>query len=384
MPRSLSLGFIGGGMNSAVGRCHKVASQMDDRWRLTAGAFSRSSDVNRETGAQWGVREDRVYDDWRSLLASESGRLDAVVVLTPTPQHSGQIRELLAAGFDVISEKALASSSQEAEELDSQSRRAGRFLAITMNYSGYPMIRELRRMIRAGFLGEVVGVHIEMPQEGYLRQDSSGLQLLPQDWRQSDGIVPTVSLDLGTHTHHLLRFLTDEEPVQVIGTESHHGRVTDVADYVSCLAEMPSGADVNMWFGKCVLGSRNGLRVKVFGDSASAQWVQGSPEELVLAYPNGSVTCLDRASPGIDEAAKHRYQRFKAGHPAGFLEAFANLYWDLADDLLAQRDGAAQSDLTFGASHAAAGLRMLETIGRSSRNRRWAVIPAEGGVTRGD
>lgn len=371
MPEPLRLGFIGGGLNSAVGRCHEVASQMDGRWRLVSGAFSRNPNVNHATGQRWLVDDSRVYDDWHSMLEREQGQLDAIAVLTPTPQHSEQIREILAAGFDVISEKALARTSDEAMLLHAEAAAYGRFLGVTMNYSGYPMVRELRRMVRDGDLGDLLAVHVEMPQEGFLKEDANGRQVMPQDWRQTDGPVPTVALDLGTHTHHLLRFLTDEEPSSVVGIQAHHGRVTDVADYVSSLARMPSGADVNMWFGKCVLGHRNGLSVKVYGDRASAQWVQKNPEEMVVAFPNGSISVVDRLSPGITEATRDRYQRFKGGHPAGFIEAFANLYWDLADDLIAFRSGAPMSGFTFGADHAASGLRMLEAIATSQQTHTW-------------
>lgn len=371
MPEPLRLGFIGGGLNSAVGRCHNIACQMDGRWRLVAGAFSRHVEVNHETGRRWEVDADRVYDDWRSMLEGEQGQLDVVVVLTPTPQHSEQIREILAAGFDVISEKALARTSAEATVLHKAAVDQGRFLGVTMNYSGYPMVRELRQMIRNGDLGEILAVFVEMPQEGFLTEDATGNQVMPQDWRQTDGPVPTVSLDLGTHTHHLLRFLTDEEPTSVVGVQAHHGRVTDVTDYVSSLAKMPRGADVNMWFGKCALGYRNGLAVKVFGDRASAQWIQKNAEEMVVAFPNGNISIVDRLSPGITEASRDRYQRFKVGHPAGFLEAFANLYWDLADDLVAFRSGSPTSGFTFGADHAAAGLLMLESITASQKSLAW-------------
>lgn len=377
MHKPLRLGFIGGGLNSAVGRCHEVASQMDGRWKLVAGAFSRHHDVNHETGRRWAVAAGRVYDDWRSMLDREQGQLDAIVVLTPTPQHSEQIQEILLAGFDVIAEKALSRTSAEAAVLQTMAETHGRFLGVTMNYSGYPMIRELRRMIRSGDLGQLLAVHVEMPQEGFLKEDANGRQVMPQDWRQTDGPIPTVSLDLGTHTHHLLRFLTDEEPTSVVGVQAHHGRVTDVADYVSSLARMPSGADVNMWFGKCVLGHRNGLSVKVYGDCASAQWVQKHPEEMVVAVPNGSVSTIDRLSPGIKVASADRYQRFKGGHPAGFIEAFANLYWDLADDLIAFRSGQPMSGFTFGAAHAASGLRMLEAIATSQQTLTWESLVDE-------
>lgn len=368
------IGFIGGGLNSAVGRCHQIACRMDGRWELAAGAFSRQQDVNGKTGSSWGIPPQRTYRDWTEFVERELHQLDAVAVLTPTPQHYEQIKALLTAGHNVISEKALATTSEQADELHDLARQNNLFLKVTMNYSGYPMVRELRNLIHVGALGDIVGLNVRMPQEGFLRQDRQGKPLMPQEWRQQDGRVPMVSLDLGTHTHHLISFLLGKNPVRVVGTQSHHGRVSNVADYVSSLAKMPSGADVNMWFGKCILGARNGLAVDVWGQRASASWRQDQPEIISLASADGSVALIDRASPQVTEASQNRYQRFKAGHPAGFLEAFANVYYDLADDLAAHFEGSPATGWTFGADHAAAGLAMLEGISKSHTSSSWEEI----------
>ncbi len=378
MGRQLKLGFLGGGINSAVGRTHFVASRMDRRWELVAGAFSRHADVNVRTGEEWGVDPHRVYADLGALIDGESGKLDAVVVLTPTPQHDQQVSQLLAAGFDVICEKALAASSASVTSLDREAIAAGRFLAVTYNYSGYPMLRELRARIDDGQLGRIVALNIEMPQEGFLRLDAAGEPMRPQEWRQHDASIPTVSLDLGTHTHHLAEFLLGTEPIELVAVQSHHGRVDAVADYVSCIARFPDDVDVNMWFGKCALGHRNGLRVRVYGDRSAAEWFQMNPEEVRLSDAQANVRLLDRVSPGTLVAGLGRYERFKAGHPAGFLEAFANLYWDFADALVEFRElGSWSSPYVYGAAPAAAGLRMLETIGESSSARAWLAVGNE-------
>ncbi len=375
MPERLRLGFIGGGLNSAVGRTHAVASQMDGRWELVAGAFSRHADVNTQTGASWGVDPARVHADWHSLLAEEAGKLDAVVVLTPTPQHAEQVSALLAAGFDVICEKALAGSSESAMDLRRRADANGRFLAVTYNYSGYPMMRELRARMEAGELGRIVAVNVEMPQEGFLRLNADGQPIQPQEWRQHDGAIPTVSLDLGTHTHHLVQFLLGTEPVELVAAQAHHGRVSTVAYYVSCIAHYPEDVDVNMWYGKCALGHRNGLRIRVYGEKAAAEWFQMNPEELRVSDAFANVRIIDRVSPGTLAANAVRYERFKAGHPAGFLEAFANLYWDFADALVEFRaHGRFTSGYVYGGAEAVDGLRMLETIARSSHTRSWLAI----------
>ena len=376
--KRLRLGFVGGGSNSAVGRTHAVASQMDGRWEVVAGAFSRHPDINRQTGETWGVDARRIYDRWADFAQREAGALDAVVVLTPTPQHDEQVSALLAAGFDVISEKALATSSRIASGFHRQAVEHQRFLGVTFNYSGYPMVRELRAKVRNGELGRIVAINIEMPLEGFLRLNAAGQPIQPQEWRRHDGVIPTVSLDLGTHTHHLVQFLLGAEPLELVATQAHHGAVSTVADYISCIARYPDDVDVNMWYGKCALGNRNGLRIRIYGERCAAEWTQTNPEELRMADASGDVRIVDRVSPGISVASNPRYERFKAGHPAGFLEAFANLYWDLADCLIEFTEtGAHSSEFVFGGADAANGLRMLETIARSSKDRTWCAVPCE-------
>ena len=310
------------------------------------------------------------------MLVAESGELDAVAILTPTPQHAEQVEAFLAAGFDVICEKSLTESSDESRKLDEQASTSGRFLCTTYNYSGYPMMRELRERIGNGDLGRIVSIHVEMPQEGFLRRDATGNAVSPQAWRQRDGAVPTVSLDLGTHTHHLVQFLLGAEPIELVANQAHHGRVSNVADYVSCLARYPDDIDVDMWFGKSAIGNRNGLRIRVYGDEGSAEWVQMRPEEISIADDRGNLGLIDRSSPRTKVAALARYERFKAGHPAGFLEAFANLYWDYADALPRHRAGESDAGpyISTGRDDAC-GLLMMEAIARSAAEHAWCRVP---------
>lgn len=351
---------------------------MDGRFDVVAGAFSRHVDVNRQTGEAWAIAPHRVYDRWEDLARAEQGALDAVVVLTPTPQHDEQVDALLGAGFNVIAEKALAVSSATARALHRRAEACRCFLGVTFNYSGYPMVRELRAKVRAGEFGRIVAVNVEMPQESFLRLNANGDPIQPQAWRQNDGPIPTVSLDLGTHTHHLVDFLLGTEPIELVATQAHHGAITTVADYVSCIARYPDNVDVNMWYGKCALGNRNGLRIRVYGERGAAEWLQVNPEELRVADASATVRIVDRASPDIHVASHARYERFKAGHPAGFLEAFANLYWDIADSLIEFTDtGSYSSEFVFGAAEAANGLQMLETIARSAETRQWCAIPCQ-------
>ena len=217
------LAFLGGAPNSAVGYAHFVAARMDGLWNLKAGAFSRHADVNRNAGEVYGVKTAHVYKSVGGLLDREKDSLDAVVLLTPTPLHYEMVQECLKAEIPVICEKALSTSSAEAREIQSLCNQKKGFLAVIYNYSGYPMVRELRRMIREGILGDILHFQAEMPQEGFLRVDDNGNKPIPQDWRKKDGQVPTLHLDLAVHLHELVHYLTGLKPMEVVADQSSRG-----------------------------------------------------------------------------------------------------------------------------------------------------------------
>jgi predicted dehydrogenase len=378
-PVPLRIGFVGGGQNSAVGNTHRIACQMDHRWVLEAGCFSSHASINKETADCWGVVPARVYDDWRTLLARERESLDAICLLTPTPAHADMAVEALNQGFAVICEKALATTSKDAAVICAAVEANKSFLAVTYNYTGYPMLRELRQMISEGRLGRLNVVQIEMPQEGYARLNAQGEQPRPQAWRLKDGDIPTISLDLGVHLHQMIYFLSGQEPLEVVADESSYGFFADVKDNVMCLARYTGGLRSQIWYSKMALGHRNGLRVRVYGETGSAEWFQLQPEELVFSDIHGRREIIDRAST-VGVANLPRYNRFKSGHPAGFIEAFANHYYDIADALLEfQETGSHASPWVFSGTFAEQGLRMLEAIALSSETKGWQPVRAAAG-----
>jgi predicted dehydrogenase len=373
MSKPLKIGFIGGGLNSAVGYTHYASSNLDGLFRLEAGCFSRDQEINKATGRRYAVEHTRTYTNWRELLAKETARLDAIAVLTPTPSHVEIVAELLAAGYPVICEKALATSAAECAAIQKQVEARNGFLAVTYNYSGYAMFRELVARCQAGELGRLQQMQVEMPQEGFLRRKDDSQVTKPQSWRCVDYRVATVSLDLGVHLHHLVDVVSGGlKPLRVAAVQNHFGLVADVVDNVNALAVYQQGMLVNAWYGKTALGCRNGLRLRVFGSKGSAEWLQSQPESLTLAGCDGSIRMLDPGSPDLLEASQSRYQRFKPGHPSGFIEAFANLYADIAAALWQRRglgDGA--SGPVRGAEHALDGLRMLEALHEAATTGSW-------------
>ena len=375
-PDRLKIAFIGGAYDSAVGRAHRVAVEMDQRFELVAGCFSRRQEKSRDSAFKYGIDPNRAYSDLNALLNAETGKLDAIVVLTPQDQHGNQVMGSLDAGIPVICEKALVASSSEAVAIRERLMAKNGFLAVTYNYTGYPMVRELKHMVESGVLGQIQQLHIEMPQEGFARMSADGAPIIPQEWRLRDSLVPTLSLDLGVHLHMMARFLTGARPKEVVAVSSSRGNFSEITDNVQCLARYSENIDCSIWYSKTAFGYRNGLRLRIFGDKGAAEWVQENPEYLQYADNAGGRYCLDRTSKNIQVANQSRYQRFKAGHPAGFIEAFANYYVDVADVLQNSR-GSAVSDFgqyVFGVDESLEGLQMLEAIERSCSSKQWEVV----------
>lgn len=373
--RPLSLGFIGGSLKSAVGYAHFAASRLDNRWQLMAGCFSRDQETNLATGQQWNVLPERIYTDWQELITRERGKLDAIVILLPTPEHAKASLAALEAGHAVICEKSLATSTDEARLICECIQKQNAFMTVTYNYSGYPMIRELKQIIAENKLGKIRQVIVEMPQESFKRLRPDGKKPQPQAWRTKDYAIPTISLDLGVHLHHLITYLTGEKALEVLSDQSTQGEHVNVIDNVMCMAKYSNEMRCQIWFSKTAIGYRNGLRLRIFGETGSAEWLQENPEELLLNFASGQRLILDRASDNLLVARQPRYNRFKAGHPAGFIEAFANLYYDIADNLILFKQGKPfDRDYICNLQLALEGLTFFEILHTASANDCWKKI----------
>lgn len=368
----LQLGFIGGGLSSSIGPSHFSASQLDGRWRLVAGFFSRNQEVNIATADAWHVAKDRAYQSWQSFIATEKDKLDAVVILAPTPEHTEIILELIKNNVPIICEKPMVASLKEARQIQQALGANPVFLAVTYNYSGYPMVRELQARVKSGELGEILKLHFEMPQEGFMRIDPATAEIIkPHSWRMEDGSIPTICLDLGVHLHHLADFITGKKPIKTMGEFSNHSIHDGLIDDIMMLLEFEDGMKGNFWMSKTALGHRNGLKLRIYGSKASAQWFQAEPEEMLMSYTDGARITLDRASGALVSGAP-RYNRYRAGHPSGFIEAFANLYSDIADDLIAYRQtGKQQNPFVYGLDHSVEGLELFTGTIESSQTGQW-------------
>jgi len=355
--------MIGGGINSAVGRSHEIALRLDNAFELVAGCFSRDSSINALSADAYRVPSQGVYASLEKMLDVERECLDAVVIATPITAHVSQIAAVLDAGLTVICDKPLVASSVECASLLARVSCESTRLFSVFNYTGYQAVREVKRRVEAGEIGRVFKIMAEMPQDSFLRLKNAEKVNAIQPWRLIDGVVPCLSLDLFAHIHSLVNFITGLKPLAV---SAHSRAVSEVSegliDEVDALIEYESGMLLNAWYGKVALGSRNGLKIRVYGTLGSFEWLQEQPEQIIYANAIGDRLLLDRISSTSSVTQEARYNRFKAGHPAGFIEAFANYYFDIARAI---RE-ASLNEYTLSAGVAIEGIAVSEAIQISS------------------
>lgn len=367
--KPIRLAFIGGGIGSIAGTPHYAASSMDAGFKLIAGAFSRNMQTNRESAEKWGIK--RFYDSWRDLIKQEKDNIDAVVVLTPTPMHADMICALLEQNIPIISEKAVATTMEEVQKMKKLYNSKEHFLAVTYNYSGYPLVRELKQRIFNGELGKIINIRMEMPQESFLRPPPS--VKYPQAWRLQDKYIPTICLDLGVHLHQMAFFLTEMEPSMLFSTMKSFSTYP-VIDDVEIQLKYDNGASGHFWMSKVAIGHRNGLRVRIYGEKASAQWYQAEPETMLLSYINGEKKIIERGGD-TPICNKKRYNRMTPGHPGGFIEAFANIYSDIADALIAFKNKTNyKNQYVFDLELAERGLQLFHRAKDSHEQKCWLSI----------
>ncbi|WP_273428051.1 Gfo/Idh/MocA family protein [Chitinibacter tainanensis] len=362
----LKLAFVGGGVNSAVGRAHLAALNMDGVFELVAGCFSKNPQINQQSAQTYGVSPDRIYSDFADLYRLEKGKIDAVVILTPTSAHFEPVMAAIQAEIPVICEKALVSTVADAETIRAAVVAKNGFLVTTYNYTGYPALREMRQRIQNGLLGRLCHFNAEMPQEGYVRVTADGKTIQPQPWRLSDGEIPTIYLDLGSHLHQISHYLLGLAPEEITAHHQSFGHFTDVIDYVDSSVIYKDKVFGKFNFGKSFLGKRNGLKISIYGSDASIEWVQTDPEQLKIAYRDGRIEFIDRGYD-MDAGAAIENCRFKAGHPAGYVEAFANLYLNIAVALKDyKKQGCWSSYELFGADYSVDNLQFLSAMAKAA------------------
>jgi predicted dehydrogenase len=368
--KPLTVGMVGGGPDSGIGETHRIAMRIDNKCELVAGVFSRRLEKSALLAKQLGIPPERLYGDYKSMALAESKRedgIDAVCIVTPTDSHYAIAKEFLQAGIHVICDKPLCISLNEARELKELADKAGLIVCLTHNYTGYAMVRHAARMVRNGDLGNIRTVHVEHASgwASMLQEDEK--QNRPS-WRMDPALLGDASLllDLGTHAHHLARFVTGLEVTQVAGELSRIVPGRAINDNGQALLRFENDARGTMWISMAAIGNEQGIRIRVYGDKGSLEWFHEDPFHLRFSSVNGPTQNLAQGTEWLSKEAR-RWTRGGLGHPEGYFEAFANLYSELADVIRAQ--GTGRDALGFPvALDGAKGLAFVEAFLQSHRS----------------
>ncbi|WP_454832513.1 Gfo/Idh/MocA family protein [Pseudoxanthomonas wuyuanensis] len=329
--RKLRFGMVGGGRGAFIGAVHRIAAQMDGQAELVAGAFSSDPQRSRDSADDLFVAAERAYGSYRDMAVAEAARppgerLDFVVIVTPNDQHFPAATLFLEHGFNVVCDKPVTLTLAEARTLRETVARSGKVFALTHNYTGNAMVKQARALVRSGALGTLRKVVVEYSQ-GWLAHDIESGGHKQASWRTDPARSGAAGCmgDIGTHAENLARYVTGLRITELCAdlTTFVPGRRLD--DDGNLLLRFEGGARGVLHSSQIAVGEENNLSLRVYGSEASLEWQQEHPNELTVKYPDRPREILRRGNGYVGDTAQ-RVTRIPAGHPEGYLEAFANLY----------------------------------------------------------
>ena len=338
----IKLGMVGGGEGAFIGEVHRIAARMDERFHLCAGALCSDPERSLKSALDLGLPEDRSYSDYKEMAISESQRDDGinfVSIVTPNHLHHPIAKAFMEVGINVICDKPMTMNSEEAQELIDISESSDLIFAVTYNYSGYPLIREAREIIKKGELGSIRIIKVEYIQD-WLTEPIENTGQKQASWRvdpKKSGIGGSIG-DIGTHAFHLAHFVTQQLPNKISADLSCFVEGRELDDNAHILMRYESGAKGMIWSSQVAPGNENNLKIQIYGEKGGLIWQQENPNELILNLLNQPSRRLTRGSSFVGDQSA-RLTRIPAGHPEGYLEGFANIYREVADEFSAKISG---------------------------------------------
>ncbi|KEJ95177.1 Predicted dehydrogenase [Pseudosulfitobacter pseudonitzschiae] len=368
--KPIRLGMIGGGNDAFIGGVHRIASRIDGRFQLVAGALSSTAEKSKASGAALGLAEDRCYGDFTEMAKREARLKDgveAVAIVTPNHVHYPAAREFLKRGIHVICDKPLTSTLVDAKKLVAAAEKSDALFVLTHNYTGYPMVRQAREMVRQGDLGRLRVVQVEYPQD-WLTDPVEADGSKQAEWRtdpERSGAGGCVG-DIGTHAYNLARFVTGLQLESLAADLSTFVEGRRLDDNVHVMLRFDGGARGMLWSSQVAPGNENGLRLRVYGDKGGLEWAQEDPNYLWFTPFGEPKRLLTRNGAGAT-AANQSASRIPGGHPEGYLEGFANIYNEAADLIVAARDGKVPDHLLPTVQDGLEGVAFIDACVRSSK-----------------
>ena len=342
--RKLRIAMVGGGKDAFIGAVHRLAFHMDGQAELVAGALSVNPEVAIESGRELFLSPDRIYTDYKVMLETEAAlptdrRIDIVSIVTPNFLHFEPAMLALEKGFDVVVEKPITFTLEQAKQLKEKLIETGRTLLLCHTYTGYPMVKQARQLIRSGALGAIRKVYVEYPQ-GWLSTSLEKTNHAQASWRtdpKRSGKAGAMG-DIGTHAFNLAEYVSGLQVTKICADVNTvvEGRMLD--DDGAALLKFNNGASGVLMATQVAAGAENNVKVRVFGEKGGVEWQQEDANTLLVKWLDRPAEIYRAGTGYADAFAKHN-ARTPAGHPEGYLEAFANLYRNFMATLCAQQAG---------------------------------------------
>ncbi len=386
MKRKLRMGMVGGGPGAFIGEVHRKASRLDGRIDLVAGAFDIDPAKSRRTGEELCIDSSRTYSTYKEMIEKEIKlgglKIDFVSITTPNNWHFPIAKDFLEAGFNVMCEKPMTMTLAEAVELRKIVEKSGKIFGLMHNYTGYPMVKLAKDLVRKGDIGEIYKIVVQYPQ-GWLVKPIEREGQQQAAWRtdpKQSGAAGCIG-DIGTHAENLAEYITGLKITEICAdlTTFIKGRLLD--DDGNCLLRFDNGARGVLHTSQVSIGEENNLAIWVYGSKMSLEWHQEHPNHLYIKPINGPVQVWRRGNDYVKEKSPSaaRCTRIPSGHPEAFLEAFANNYMNFADTIIKLDKGETPDELENDfpkVSDGVRGMAFIETVVKSSKSSdKWVKFP---------
>ena len=362
--KKLNWGMIGGGKGSQIGPAHRLSAALDGLYDFSAGALDANAENGRDFAVELGIAKDRAYGNWHEMLEGERNRqdrVDLVTVATPNSTHYEITKAFLEAGINVLCEKPMTVTVEQAEDIVATAKQTGSICAVNYGYSGYALVRHMRAMVAHGDLGKIRLIKAEFAH-GF-HADAADADNPRVRWRYdpAQAGISAQFADCGIHALHMASFISGQEAVEL------------TADFASCLESraleddamvsirMSGGARLRLWTSSVAIGRMHGLNIQVFGEKGGLRWAQEWPNQLYWTPLNGRTQALERGGPDLSPEAD-RASRVTIGHAEGMPLAFANIYSDLAEAIHAKKENRTVNPLAGHYPTAVDGLRSIAAI----------------------
>ncbi|KAA5538841.1 Gfo/Idh/MocA family protein [Adhaeribacter rhizoryzae] len=377
------MGMVGGGRGAFIGSVHRMAATLDGEIELVCGAFSSDPERSRASGSDLYLPENRVYANFEEMIQREKElpegeRMDFVSIVTPNHMHFAPAKMALENGFHVVCDKPVTLNLPEALELKEVIARTGMLFCLTHNYTGYPMVKEAREIIKSGKLGEIRKVIVEYPQ-GWLAQLLEATGNKQADWRTDPARSGAAGCmgDIGTHAENMAEYITGLKITELCADLTTFVEGRRLEDDGNVLLRFENGAKGVLHASQIANGEENDFNIRIYGEFGGLQWWQMEPNTLIYKTNQDGARRIRTGVGNLSEAAK-AHTRIPAGHPEAFLEAFANLYRNFAYTLKARMTGQEPNPLYTdfpGIEEGIRGLAFIDTcLASANSNEKWTKL----------